>query len=96
MKYYVRPECGREDRWGPKIGPFPEFLQITYKSLRVGPDGDDIAWLEDDGDWRFNPEYRAGNRPTPLPVQTDGMHKVVPGDWHCFGWSDLVIWAEPD
>ena len=25
------------------LGPFPEFIQLTYQYVRVGPDGDHIA-----------------------------------------------------
>jgi hypothetical protein len=30
---------------GPEIGPFSEFLQLTYDELRSGPDGEFIAGL---------------------------------------------------
>lgn len=29
-------------------GPFKEFFQLTYVSLRFGPDGDSLAFHEDD------------------------------------------------
>lgn len=34
-----------------RFGPF-DFVQITYQSLRVGPDGDPLAWVDRSGLWR--------------------------------------------
>lgn len=50
--YFIHPECGRDDRWGPVLGPFPDYLQITYREIRNGAE-DVIAWLGDDGDWHI-------------------------------------------
>lgn len=41
--YYARLECGCEDRVGPTLGPFPDYLELTYDNLRVGPEGEEIA-----------------------------------------------------
>lgn len=60
-RVYVRFERGRDGIVGPTFGPFP-FAQVTYSTLRVGPDGDDLAYLNDDGDW----ELRIG---TSAPLQ---------------------------
>lgn len=35
-----------ESRW---YGPYP-FVQMTYESLRVGPDGDHLSFFN--GDWQ--------------------------------------------
>jgi hypothetical protein len=52
---FIRFECGREDRFSENHGPF-EFVQATYGTIRVGPDGDrEIAhfkggfWHTEDG-----------------------------------------------
>lgn len=42
---YVRFEMGQEDRVGEDLGPFP-FVQLTYEALRVGPEGDDLAFYD--------------------------------------------------
>jgi hypothetical protein len=38
----LRFECGKEDRWSEKLGPF-HFVQLTYEALRVADDGDPDA-----------------------------------------------------
>ena len=38
------------DEDGPTFGPYP-FVQLTYENLRVGPDGEDLAYLGDEGCW---------------------------------------------
>ncbi|WP_114944329.1 hypothetical protein [Microvirga calopogonii] len=48
---FIRFECGREDRFSEDHGPF-EFVQATYGTIRVGPDGDrEIAQFKEDGLW---------------------------------------------
>lgn len=53
----IRFECGQEDRVSSDYGPF-EFVQLTYESLRIGPDGEQFAtychgnWRLDDGRYR--------------------------------------------
>lgn len=27
-----------------RLGPYPDFVQLTYETLRVGPDGESIAF----------------------------------------------------
>lgn len=51
IAYWARPECGSDDRFGPCLGPFKSFLQLTYDSLRVGEDGVEVAGLDEDGLW---------------------------------------------
>jgi hypothetical protein len=52
----VRFETGQEDRISQEYGPFP-FVQLTYNWLRVGPDGDDLAFFDfEEGDWLPNAE----------------------------------------
>ena len=47
----IRFECGLEDRWSPDYGPF-DYAQITYDTLRVGPDGADFAFYDPEkGEW---------------------------------------------
>lgn len=53
IRYYFRLECGREDRMSEPIGPFDDFLQLTYTDLRVGPDGKEVAHFGRDGDWHL-------------------------------------------
>ncbi|QRM35001.1 hypothetical protein [Microvirga sp. VF16] len=44
---FIRFECGREDRFSENHGPF-EFVQATYGTIRVDPDGDrEIAHFKD-------------------------------------------------
>lgn len=50
MGTYVKFEYGQEDRWSEVYGPFP-FVQLTYSSLRVGPEGEDFAGYHD-GLWQ--------------------------------------------
>jgi hypothetical protein len=39
------------------LGPFPEYVELTYNTLRIGPDGDPIAFLsEDNGRWYLQDE----------------------------------------
>jgi hypothetical protein len=62
IAYYVRPECPREDRVGKELGPFPDFLQLTYEDLRIGPDGDVIAQYNlNTGHWCFRENFRDNN-----------------------------------
>lgn len=50
-------ECGSEDRFSLTYGPF-EFVQLTYDSLRVGPDGDEVGYFKD-GFWYFHPNIES-------------------------------------
>jgi hypothetical protein len=52
MPTYLRFEFGQEDHISPVYGPFP-FVQLTYELLRVGPDGEELAYFEDANNcWR--------------------------------------------
>lgn len=59
MAVMVRFE--REGRGRIDYGPFP-FVQLTYESLRAGPEGEEFAYLHsDDGLWRvFGPGVTVG------------------------------------
>ena len=46
----IRFERGQEDKVSEEYGPFP-FVQLTYDSLRVGPDGDEFAAYDPEGYW---------------------------------------------
>jgi hypothetical protein len=102
MKYFVRPETGAEDRFGPKIGPFNQFLQLTYGTLRVGPNGDEIARRHEDGLWYFEhllrtsdykpPGSAAGYLDVRLPADYAEANRCTDVSKH--GWTDIVIWAE--
>jgi hypothetical protein len=53
---FIRFEHGQDDRMSEVFGPF-EFVQLTYGSLRVGPDGDIFfathangLWITEDGE----------------------------------------------
>lgn len=78
---YVRFECGQEDRISKEYGPFP-FAQLTYETLRVGPDGEHLAvWLDELQEW------------IPLPENPHYMGNTAfagPKVWY----SDVVIYAE--
>jgi hypothetical protein len=62
LDFYVQFECGAEERWSEKIGPFPDFLQITYDLLRCEGDTFDIvAYFGRDGDWHIDEHYSGGD-----------------------------------
>ena len=68
---FVRFERGRDGIVGPTFGPFP-FVQITYETLRVGPDGDEFAYLHKDGDWYLTDEH------TPVALRsTEGYSDII-------------------
>lgn len=91
MRYFIRPERGREDACGPVLGPFDEFVQLTYSELRVGPEGDWLAYQPfGDADWHFSADL---DIPIADPSSMDGC---TAEDWRSQGWSDLVIWAEAE
>lgn len=39
LNYFLRPECGWDERWGPTIGPFPDYVQLAYGEITIGPNG---------------------------------------------------------
>lgn len=42
-----------------EVGPFP-FVQLTYEVLRIGPDGLEIAYFDEEEDaWLIAPEAKA-------------------------------------
>jgi hypothetical protein len=53
---FVRFEKGREGKVGPTFGPYP-FVQLTYHTLRVGPEGEDLAYMGKDDDWYLTDEH---------------------------------------
>lgn len=79
------PEDAEHDR---KLGPFDEFVQLTYEGLRVGPDGDHIAYFDytrgawfierDDSPWSDVVIYAETEEGTvemcPYCLCTDGEH----------------------
>lgn len=51
MVTYIRFERGRHGIVGPIFGPF-EWVQLTYGHIRIGPEGEDFAFLDEPGgDW---------------------------------------------
>ena len=51
---YIRFERGRDGITGPTFGPF-DWVQMTYETLRVSPDGKPLAtFLNHKGDWLFD------------------------------------------
>jgi hypothetical protein len=84
MRFYFRPECGREGRMGPDIGPFDSYLQLTYGELTCEPEDstDNVvaAWDQTMGDWFLN-----RNNPT-VKRCTKARDGKLP-------WSDLVIFV---
>lgn len=86
----VRFETGMKDRFSPVI-PIVQpstgeaFLQLTYRTLRIGPDGDDIA------------RYEGGLWIVDLPEETSHPEMIEPFDSvDGTAWTDIVIWEEPD
>jgi hypothetical protein len=86
--YFFRPSCGSEDRTGPDIGPFPDYFELTYDELRVGPDGGSVAAFYHHGD-PHNPLRNLDGQ------KVSGWSVYEPyGDGKTF-WSDLVMYARP-
>lgn len=52
MKTYVQFERGRDDVWGPLLGPF-DWVQLTYGDLRIPEDGDTLAFFKKSGEWEL-------------------------------------------
>ena len=84
-RFWFRPECGRDDRIGPDIGPFEDFLQLTYRELVCNGHGSTdtcvAVWNEEKGDWYLN-----GENPT-VKRCTEARDRKDP-------WSDLVIYVK--
>lgn len=57
---------------GPTLGPF-EFVQVTYATVRVSPDGDEVAWLDSEGTWTLMGD---GSAWTDLTVSPDDGKRV--------------------
>jgi len=54
MNYYVRGENVATSTMSEDLGPFSDYMQITYGELRSGPDGDTIiASRNKDGLWEL-------------------------------------------
>lgn len=95
ISYWLRPGHRGDLRLGPKIGPFPGFIQLTQGAIRVGPDGEEIGSINDHGDYVFAPRIRVSGMDRPLPVEpVDDMSGCTGGDWIDLAWSDVVVWAE--
>ena len=50
ISVFIRFECGQEGRMSEVFGPY-EFVQATYASIRVGPDGDRFIAHFEEGWW---------------------------------------------
>lgn len=62
LVHFSRPNDTVEDQ--PPIdvktfGPYDEFIQLTYHELRSGPDGDFVAWIDENGVWRVKDDQSA-------------------------------------
>lgn len=90
--YFVRPETGCQDVFGPVLGPFDEYIQLTYGDIRVGPDGETIGCRNPQGMWVFNKTYRPKNKEIDVPCNTKDAHNCP--DFAAAEFSDVVIWAE--
>jgi len=88
MKYFVRPEKRHKDIIGPTFGPFEDFIQITYGSLRSGPRGEPIGYCAN-GLWFFNPHVQ----PKGFPCNYKSLHNC-PKNCADIGFTDVVIWAK--
>jgi hypothetical protein len=91
MKYFIRPERGHENLIGPTIGPIKNFVQLTYNTLLIGPDGEEIAYYED-GAWII---LVANIQHLDITMDFGGLCTIPPGDVNQHSWSDIIIWAEP-
>ncbi len=49
----LRFERPQDDVVGPALGPF-EWVQITYATICVAPDGKEVAALDSDEYWHVN------------------------------------------
>ena len=63
---YVRFEDARTDIISDTFGPYP-FMQLTYEALRVGPEGEPIAYMLPTGEWAFQ-----GLRYSDVVISTEG------------------------
>lgn len=99
--FYLRPECGSDNRWGPTLGPFPDYIQLVHCHLTVGPDGDEIGyWIpqglaetgEENG-WIFYQNYWDNPEDDKIPIHIDGSFGLRGRNWWELGWSDVVIWS---
>jgi len=90
LKYFIRPESGAVDQIGPVIGPFKEFIQLTYGEIRIGPDGETIGGKDPhDGMWHFDEHFLES-----INAQICNYAEAH----NCWGlekgFTDVVIWAE--
>lgn len=53
IRYWLRMERGAEDRMGDPVGPFSDYLQLTYDELTT-LDGRTLALFGQDGFWHLN------------------------------------------
>lgn len=57
MGLYVHFSSSERENEPPRVlGPYDEFVQLTYNLLRSGPDGDPLATVDADGFWRIGDE----------------------------------------
>ncbi len=81
-KIGIRFECGHEDRMSENFGPY-EFIQQTYTTLRIGPNGDEelARWDSDKGVWvLFSPPRNFSNQEFQVVTY----------------WSDFIVFAWED
>ena len=81
MPVIVRFFSPSRDEEGPKLGPFA-WLQVTYDELRMAPEGDTLAVLNEHG-WHLRVKRE--------PIG-GGWVSVTP-DESAPAWSDFVISA---
>jgi hypothetical protein len=68
------------------VGPF-EWVQLTYEELRVAPDGDVIAYL-DEGDWTIvGPDQPRGGRAAKSSALHFSKADLI------YPFSDVVIYG---
>ena len=53
------------------LGPFPDYIQLTYKFLRVGPEGDHIA-VYNDGYWQVEAKLLKQGLKEAFHIDKDG------------------------
>ena len=88
MKYYARFERPRDDAYPILLGPFSDFLQLTYGDLRIGSDGATIAQFDAGADDWFITD-------SALPASTLDGNESKPAVIDINEpWSDIIIYAE--
>jgi hypothetical protein len=76
------PLYGSDQPESMKLGPYPDYIELTYKFLRVGPDGDHLAAFDAKREvWVVG-----------VDIEQRGIITVMKGhDPNGTVWSDITI-----